>query len=80
LYHNATFILLFKLLIYALKSNYSVPLFKKEGLGEILLDKSPFFKGGVNNYPENAIAKTQYRLHCHSLLVAIMIIAVPIDE
>jgi hypothetical protein len=29
--------------------NYSVPLFKKEGLGEILLDKSPsipLFKGG----------------------------------
>ena len=28
--------------------NYSVPLFEKEGLGEILLDKSPsapFFKG-----------------------------------
>ena len=26
--------------------NYSVPLFEKEGLGEILLDKSPFSKGG----------------------------------
>jgi len=29
--------------------NYSVPLFDNEGLGEILLDKSPsalFFKGG----------------------------------
>jgi len=25
--------------------NYSVPLFEKEGLGKILLDKSPFFKG-----------------------------------
>jgi hypothetical protein len=26
--------------------NYSVPLFEKEGLGAILLDKSPIFKGG----------------------------------
>jgi len=34
--------------------NYSVPLFEKEGLGEILLDKSPlnppFSKGAVNTY------------------------------
>ena len=34
--------------------NYSVPLFNKEGLGEILLDKSPsvpiFQRGGVNIY------------------------------
>ncbi len=28
------------------ESNRSAPLFGKEGLGEILLDKSPFFKGG----------------------------------
>jgi len=26
---------------YEFGSNYSVPLFEKEGLGEILLDKSP---------------------------------------
>jgi len=33
--------------------NHSVPLFEKEGLGEILLDKSPSIplsKGEVNNY------------------------------
>ena len=43
------------------KGNYSVPLFNKEGLGEILLDKSPsapslcsppFSKGEVNTYVE----------------------------
>jgi len=37
-----------------LRRNYSVPLFDKEGLGEILLDKSPsvplFSKGEVNTY------------------------------
>ena len=35
-------------------SKYSVPLFEKEGLGEILLDKSPsiplFQRGEVNTY------------------------------
>jgi len=33
--------------------NYSVPLFNKEGLGEILLDKSPtipLFQRGGDNY------------------------------
>ena len=44
--------------------NYSVPLFEKEGLGEILLDKSPsapslcsphFSKGEVNTYAKVAI-------------------------
>jgi len=44
-----------------MKCNYSVPLFNKEGLGEILLDKSPsapslcsppFSKGEVNTYTE----------------------------
>ena len=34
-----------------LSSNRSVPLFGKEGLGEILLDKSPFFKGGGERLP-----------------------------
>ena len=29
-----------------MERNYAVPLFNKEGLGGILLDKSPFFKGG----------------------------------
>jgi hypothetical protein len=31
----------FKVKPFAERSNYSVPLFNKEGLGEILLDKSP---------------------------------------
>ncbi len=31
----------------------SVPLFGKEGLGEILLDKSPFFKGGGGHLPSS---------------------------
>ena len=43
---------------------YSVPLFEKEGLGEILLDKSPsapslcsppFSKGEVNNYNKSGL-------------------------
>ncbi len=29
-----------------MKRNHSVPLFNKAGLGEILLYKSPFVKGG----------------------------------
>ena len=29
------------------QSNYSVPLFEKEGLGEILLDKSPRYAYGL---------------------------------
>jgi len=45
-----------------MQCKYSVPLFEKEGLGEILLDKShsiPLFsKGEVNNY--YAIAVFQY--------------------
>jgi hypothetical protein len=44
-----------------MECNYSVPLFEKEGLGEILLDKSPslcsppFSKGEVNTYDGIAI-------------------------